>query len=312
MKRIGDKYGVELTFWLFTTPLIVARAVDSHGKQEQNQRVRQTIERLIDAGLVRVYVGLESGSATQKRRYGRKETVADTAAALEVLRELGLDVDVGFIMFDPHLTVREMLENVRYFREGQLVKHNTWPFRPLVVNEGTLIKQRLAQQGLLTGIQDPDFMAYEYTFSDPDVARIASSVIEIAKETGPLFYALKTISKTHWKTHETAEMRFARQIVERNAHVYLDLMENLARAALEGPTSTRERRHCGRARAEVVTLMNLVEEKLRSGLLSARNEDERTLERHLETFHRDHLERYRETTLRMRSRQRRKFQQTGG
>jgi radical SAM superfamily enzyme YgiQ (UPF0313 family) len=300
MRRIAKKYGVRLTFRIFTTPLIVARARADGKNQQQNELVRAALEDLIDAGLVRVYIGLESASPAQKQRYERKETVDDTAAALQVLRSLGLDVDVGFIMFDPHLSVEEMLENVRYFRRHALVKHNTWPFRPLVVNEGTPIKQRLEQEGLLLGKRDPDLLAYEYRFKDPVVGRIARTVQDMAKETGAIFYALKTISKAHWKGHETDDMHFALSAVEGNAHIYLDLMERLGTAARDGVLSEAERACGDEARAALLDLVSEVGRKLGEGLFDARAEDRNSLGTHLGTFDREHLAGYRQAWLRTR------------
>lgn len=301
MKTIARKYDTRLTFRIFTTPLIVARARDDARIRKQNEEVRATLEHLVDAGLVRVYIGLESASPVQKRRYGRKETVDDTAAALQVLRGLGLDVDVGFIMFDPHLSVEEMLDNVEYFRRYDVVKHNTWPFRPLVVNEGTPIKRRLEAEGLLTGKQDADFLAYEYRYRDPIVERIATSVQNIAQATGALFWTLKTVSKTHWKGHETADVRFAREAVERNAWIYLDLMERLGRAALDGSLPLVEQACEDDTRAALMDLVGAVRQKFDQGLFDVRAEDRESLERHLQRFEREHLPVYEQACARVRA-----------
>lgn len=282
MKRIAQKYGVKLSFRLFTTPSIVARNLPDHsGVQEQNHLVRNALEHLIEAGLVRVYIGLESGNIAQKRRYDRGETIEDTTLSLNVLRELGLNIDVGFIMFDPHLTVAEMLENVAYFRKNELVKHNTWPFRPLVVNEGTVMKAALEGQGLLTGKQDPDFLAYEYRFADPMIARIAALVQAIAKETGAIFYALKTISKTHWNNQRTETTHFAQWALEKNALIYLDLMEALGRHAQSELDPSFEQRCIDETRAAVLRLIEAIEHKLKAGLFDERGEDRKILSDHL-------------------------------
>ena len=135
-------------------------------------------------------------------------------------------------------------------------------------------------------------MAYEYRFTDPSVARIASSVQEIACETAPIFYALKTISKTHWRGHDTPEMCFAQKAVESNAEIYLTLMESLGHAALSEAAPNCARRCCERARAEILTLINGVEEQVQLGIFAARSDDETTLLRHLQAFQKVHLESY--------------------
>jgi radical SAM superfamily enzyme YgiQ (UPF0313 family) len=89
--RIAEKYAVRLSLRLFTMPLILARdAPEGDATAEQNRMVRQVLDEFKGAGLERLCIGLESGSATQKRRYARGESLGDTALALATLRQLGL------------------------------------------------------------------------------------------------------------------------------------------------------------------------------------------------------------------------------
>lgn len=278
MQFLAEKHQTKMAFRLFTTPLIVARSAPDEETRQQNARVKDAILHLQKAGLVRVYIGLESGTAAQKDRYRRRETLADTALALEVLRGLGLDVDIGFIMFDPYLTVAELLENIDYFKRHHLIHHNTWPFRPLVVNEGTPIKYTLAADGLLTGKQDPDFLAYEYKYAHAAVGSIAQAIQALAKETAPIFSALKSISKAHWRDEETIVESFARWATEANARVYLDYMESLGRGTVEKTPAEAI------ARSRIMHLVKLVQQGLAAGLFSARVKDRDVLSRHIDEF----------------------------
>lgn len=286
MMAIRQKYDQQISFRIFTTPLIVSREPRTQKIAEENCRIRYALQLLRKAGLTRVYIGLESGSWAQKIRYNRKETIVDTLCALNVLQELDLDIDVGFIMFDPNLTVEELLGNIRFFRANGLVRYNTWPFRPLVVNEGTAIKQTLDSQGLLTGEQDPNFMSFGYRFADPAVAEIAEIVHRISRPSAPVFYALKTISKSLWHGGDEA-VDFAAQTVQANAEIYLHLMESLGEAAVIGCMGEQLGQICNQADREVRELVNQVSRTIARGVFRQRNEDEAILLRHIDAYSRE-------------------------
>ncbi len=286
MAAIGQKWQTRLSFRIFTTPLIVSREPRTRKIAEENERIRQALQLLRNAGLTRVYIGLESGSQAQKLRYNRKETLGDTLCALQVLQDLDLDIDVGFIMFDPSLSVEELLENTAFFRANGLVRYNTWPFRPLVVNEGTAIKRKLESQGLLTGEQEPNFMAFGYRFADPAVAQIAEAVHRISRSSAPVFYALKTISKSHWHGGDEA-IDFAVHTVQANAEIYLDMMESLGEAAAMGCLGERLALVSSQTEREVRGLVSQVARMIDRGVFRHRGADEATLRGHIDAYWRE-------------------------
>jgi radical SAM superfamily enzyme YgiQ (UPF0313 family) len=292
IRRIGKKYDTELCFRVFTAPLIVARFPHNERIRKANAMVLSAIENLISAGLVRVYLGLDSANASQKTRYGRSESVDEGRLAIDLLRNLGLDIDVGFIMFDPELTLEEMLDNLNYFENAGLVEYNTWPFRPLVVNEGTAIKQRLEERGLLTGVRDPNFVAYEYRFKDPRVGRVAQLVEKMAEASAPIFYAIKTISRTHWRKKDTPKTRFARRIAQDNAKIYLKLMRDLVECAGSAVDVPREQRCCDEAMSAIFSLVEKVTTALGGHIFRGRMQDREALGSQIGAFERLHLEEY--------------------
>jgi hypothetical protein len=52
------------------------------------------------AGTDRVFIGVESGSEKQLKRYGKGTTPEQNIVALRILSALGIDLRIGFIMFD--------------------------------------------------------------------------------------------------------------------------------------------------------------------------------------------------------------------
>ncbi len=121
--------------------------------------------RLLDLGVVRAYVGVESGSPHSLQTLNKKTTVAQNQHALEVLNKIGLLADFGLIFFDPDSTIEDVRANLAFFRamagEGQA----PLSFGRMEVYAGTPILDRLQRERRLTG----DYMAWNYSISDPRV-----------------------------------------------------------------------------------------------------------------------------------------------
>jgi anaerobic magnesium-protoporphyrin IX monomethyl ester cyclase len=121
--------------------------------------------RLLALGVVRAYVGIESGSENSLRTLNKHTTVAQNYHALQVLNDVGMLADFGMIFFDPESTVGDVRANLDFFRamagEGQA----PLSFGRLEVYAGTLILDRLQRAGRLTG----DYLAWNYAIADPRV-----------------------------------------------------------------------------------------------------------------------------------------------
>jgi hypothetical protein len=74
------------------------------------------------AGLARLFIGVESGSTSQLKRYGKGITPEQSIMALRILSSLGIEIRIGFVMFDPLMTFQELNENVEFLeRQDALV-----------------------------------------------------------------------------------------------------------------------------------------------------------------------------------------------
>ncbi|PKP43504.1 MAG: hypothetical protein CVT95_12180 [Bacteroidetes bacterium HGW-Bacteroidetes-12] len=223
LENIRKENDVNLTFRIFSRPDIIYKENDAEG----NTKMRSLLLRLKGVGLVKVYLGIEAGCKSQMKRFMRGMTLKEIRCALKTLKEFNIDIDAGFIMFDPELTLEEMMKNIIFFRKENLIHYNQWPFRPLVLNEGSFIKEKLDKEGNIKG-KDIDFIKYFYEFKDENVAKIAKILDEESRLSRSLFYALKTISKRyfdHCKKDE--ETILAQRYVEEAGSIYLDLMEKL-------------------------------------------------------------------------------------
>jgi radical SAM superfamily enzyme YgiQ (UPF0313 family) len=131
---------------------------------------------LKEAGLHRLFLGVEAMNQRQLDFFNKKVSVEDNRRALAVLDDLGLDVVIGMIMFDPDTTMAELEANLGFLKEsfggwGQVRSKVARPWNRLEVYAGTPIEATLREQGRLKG----SYVRYDYDFADPTVGRLYSS-----------------------------------------------------------------------------------------------------------------------------------------
>jgi anaerobic magnesium-protoporphyrin IX monomethyl ester cyclase len=121
--------------------------------------------RLLDMGVVRAYVGIESGSDPSLRRLNKRTTVEQNRKALDTLHRVGMLADFGLIFFDPDSTVEDVRANLDFFHEMAGEGQAPLSFGRMEVYAGTPILGRLQKERRLTG----NYMAWNYQIGDPRV-----------------------------------------------------------------------------------------------------------------------------------------------
>lgn len=104
---------------------------------------------LIGVGLTHVFLGIESGSNEALIKYNKRTTVEHNLATINLLKDAGVKVQIGFIMFNPYSTLEQCIENAEFLAEiGELYRF--FPLtRTLDVFPGTPIAATLKRDGLL-------------------------------------------------------------------------------------------------------------------------------------------------------------------
>lgn len=116
-----------------------------------------------DAGLYLVYMGLESGSDRGLKELHKQTTVQQNVRAVEILKELGINFDFGFMMLDPSSTFESIAENLAFLRTIVGDGSAAAEFCRMIPYDGTPIKDQLALAGRLRG----DVLSPDYDFLDP-------------------------------------------------------------------------------------------------------------------------------------------------
>ena len=105
----------------------------------------------MDHGLMVVYMGIESGNNQGLETLNKHVTVEQNLAAMQTLKDLGLEFDLGFMLFDPDSTLESVRENVRFLRKVAQMGGPPVAFVKMLPLAGTAIEKRLADEGRLRG-----------------------------------------------------------------------------------------------------------------------------------------------------------------
>lgn len=121
---------------------------------------------LKDIGLTGIFLGIESGVQRQLDTYNKKISVEQNKRAIEMVRKLDIQMQPGFIPFDPYTTVDELQQNMDFIKEVDLWQGKSGP-TPLriMLFPGVQLAEQVKKDGLLREKR----MDLDYVFKDKQV-----------------------------------------------------------------------------------------------------------------------------------------------
>lgn len=131
---------------------------------------------LAESGLVSAFVGLEAGSEEQLDRFKKRTTVSQHKVCVREMRELGVALQCGFIMFEPYGCLDDLEASANFLYEIDEMYLESNFTHSLDVFPGTEIAVDMERDGLLF----PGFCAtspYDaYDFRDREVGWLAKAI----------------------------------------------------------------------------------------------------------------------------------------
>jgi hypothetical protein len=94
--------------------------------------------------------------------------------ALALLDGLDVSVDVGFIMFDPEMTINELAENISFVSRTKLYKYGANIIKRLRIESYTELAKIFQKSGRF----DLDNVEFDYSFRDTTIQKIYDSYME--------------------------------------------------------------------------------------------------------------------------------------
>ncbi len=169
--------------------------INPHGSLEENRLRLHVFQTLREAGLTLVFIGVESFALSQLRRYGKGISPEHSIAAIRLLETLGIELELGLILFDPLLTVEELLINMRVLRETAFWRYAGNLFSFLRPQVGTSY-ERLLRKHQLLGPLRVNTADYEAIYASPDIRKIAQHCQEWNRQFKHFYMALRNVNRS--------------------------------------------------------------------------------------------------------------------
>ena len=154
------------------------------------------------AGLKKVFLGIESGSPSQLKRYAKGHTVEEIKIAIQMIRENGIALELGLIMFDPLCSVEEVYQNLSFLVDTNTVQDTSYLFNELRLQKSTSYERLLDTYELRTGIKlktsnyNFDTVSYAYNYADSKVETLVETVHYWASYVQDFHYTIKSICRS--------------------------------------------------------------------------------------------------------------------
>jgi radical SAM superfamily enzyme YgiQ (UPF0313 family) len=160
----------------------------------------ELFRRLRQSGLYLVYMGLESGNDEGLEVLNKRIDVSTNRRAVQMLKDLDILFEYGFMLFDPSSTFESVITNVAFLRSIVGDGSAGAVFCRMLPYGGTPIRDQLASEGRLRG----DVTRPDYDFLDPRLDQY-HRLLDAA--VGCWIHGHGLSHQLNWAWHETVVMQ---------------------------------------------------------------------------------------------------------
>ena len=203
---------------------------------------------LRDAGLYLVYMGLESGNEEGLKTLHKQVTVEQNLRAVQLLKQVGLLFEFGFMLFDPGSTLDSVRTNINFLRTILADGCAAAVFCRMLPYDGTPIKDELERVGRLKG----DVVKPDYDFLDPRVTALYHSLSSIVDVWGWIHGYRALSPQLNWVSNEIAIMermcpalpglpdlkQTVRRLTQESNDILFQVVDELLNIAVNGGATT--------------------------------------------------------------------------
>jgi hypothetical protein len=142
---------------------------------------------LADIGLRQVFVGFESPSDTELRRFAKGITSAQQTKALHRLDTFGIDYVLGYIGFEPFTDLKTMRSSLNYLVRTGMIYRITSPLKEMRIQRGTGYEKWLKNAGLLGTLQG-NLLYYNFKYKNSSIEKIAAICRHFHRTTAKIYH----------------------------------------------------------------------------------------------------------------------------
>ena len=225
-KHVG-RISRDLTFYISSSVSSIVRRCG----QERPSGL-DLLRELKSVGLREVFLGIESGARDQMKRFGKSARAEDGLIAIRILKKLGLVLDVGFIMFDPEMTLPELAANLMFIRDSGIWKHDSRLTKKLRVIPNTPLASTYRERDLLSGSLDINNLEYPHRWADPQVEAVHEAFTVWEERYLVQLNEMQAATRGELPDEDTRRLRKLRLGILRGQD--LDVLDTMVRAVASG------------------------------------------------------------------------------
>lgn len=223
--------GIKVSFYM-----VDLRADSIYNKKDQELRI-ETLRLLKQAGLKTVFIGVETGSPSQMKRYGKGLTVETCEGAIRILREIGIDMVIGSIFIEPLVSRKELLESVDFIKRNRITPYVSAPLNMLRVYATTSYIESIREEEKRLGRKfiseafDLNTLTYKIIdCKDRDVKVIVDMVNRYTDTEYDLYNAIKWFERYFHNLSDAGSSEFAyiKEALVKHREAQIDFLSQLA------------------------------------------------------------------------------------
>lgn len=195
---------------------------------------KKDIEILKLSGLVSFFVGIESDNKYDLKLYGKTATIEDNHNAMELYRDNGVFVDIGFINFNPYSTAESLRSNINFLGKYNKAAEIYLISSRLMIFKGTSLYTKIQKDGLIKKGDFADYYRYNYInenigFLAEYTHNIFEYLIKECNYSRVLVYALRyryILENLKRRVTDLTFLAFINEIQERNNSLIVQVNDN--------------------------------------------------------------------------------------
>jgi len=117
-----------------------------HDSEKNREEKIRTLKMLKSAGLVKIFIGLESGVETQLARYQKGFKLDEFNRAIEIIKLNQIDYEYGIILLDPLMSFSELIESLIFIEENNYIFDIASIYKELRVQVGNTYVYQLRKK----------------------------------------------------------------------------------------------------------------------------------------------------------------------
>ncbi|WP_455949430.1 B12-binding domain-containing radical SAM protein [Odoribacter laneus] len=162
----------------------------------------QLLKQLKKSGLVKIFLGFESGSESQLKRYNKGFKLLEFLNAKKILDELSIEYELGYISLDPLMTLEELKESLDFINNNSCIHYISNIYKELRIQSGNqAYLSNVRTYELNHNVQvleklDMNEQIYSINkYADPRVEILRQCMSEYEAQTYQLYYRMRILTQ---------------------------------------------------------------------------------------------------------------------